>query len=245
MRREYNPKFIAHRFGRSYGPDSSLTAFNTSKDIKEVVGMETDCVLTSDQEIVLLHDTLLEKCTDLQGWAVETPAQRILDAKLLNQNGQPSNEHPLSLEQGLNLFSDTDLLIQLEIKSSCDPELALKTADRVAEKVDDCCFPREQIEFISFWPEAAARAAQLDFFSRIIVACAYTPEEMIRWARKEGIRGLILESDYWSHETVNLLRNGGLSVMSGVCNLKQSLANIIPFKPDYISTDRPRQLSEA
>jgi glycerophosphoryl diester phosphodiesterase len=244
MEQDQNLKLIAHRLGSDYGPDSSQTAFNVSKDIKEVVGMETDCVLTSDQEIVLLHDTLLEKCVNLQGWATETPAQNILDSKLLNQNGQPSDESPLSLEQGLDLFSETNLLIQLEIKSTCDPELALKTADRVAKKVDDYCFPREQIEFITFWPDAAVRAVQLGFYSRIIMNCPYTLKSMTKWARKGQINGVILQSDYWSYETISILRSAGLSVMSGICNYKASLSKIMPFEPDYISTDKPKQLAE-
>jgi glycerophosphoryl diester phosphodiesterase len=54
------PAIYAHRLGRAYGPDSSHAALRRSLE-QHVDGLETDCCLTADGELVLLHDPLLEQ----------------------------------------------------------------------------------------------------------------------------------------------------------------------------------------
>ena len=50
------PLIYAHRLGRGYGPDSSRAALAHTL-IRPVDGLETDCCLTRDGDIVLLHDS--------------------------------------------------------------------------------------------------------------------------------------------------------------------------------------------
>ena len=68
---------VAHRFGRSLGPDSSRAAL-ARLDWSTVVGVETDCCVTRDGDIVLLHDDLLSTGTDLDGWAHDRMAAELL-----------------------------------------------------------------------------------------------------------------------------------------------------------------------
>ena len=76
----HGPTLIAHRFGRSLGPDSSRAAL-ARLDWSTVVGVETDCCLTGDGGIVLLHDDLLSTGTDLDGWAHDRSAAELLAAR--------------------------------------------------------------------------------------------------------------------------------------------------------------------
>jgi glycerophosphoryl diester phosphodiesterase len=67
------PPLYAHRLGRAYGPDSSRTAL--ARALREPLeGLETDCCLTADGKLVLLHDPLLDLGTTLTGWAHERSA---------------------------------------------------------------------------------------------------------------------------------------------------------------------------
>ena len=88
------PAIVAHRLGRAYGPDSSRAALNRSIE-QHVDGLETDCCLTADGELVLLHDPLLELSTTLTGWAHEHTAAQITAGRLRQRDGTPSEEHPL------------------------------------------------------------------------------------------------------------------------------------------------------
>ena len=88
------PTIVAHRLGRAYGPDSSRAALNRSLE-RHVDGFETDCCLTADGELVLLHDPLLEFGTTLTGWAHEGTATQIRAGRLRQRDGTLSEEHPL------------------------------------------------------------------------------------------------------------------------------------------------------
>src|SRR6266567_7868931 len=96
------PVIYAHRLGRAYGPDSSRTALAHTL-MRPVDGLETDCCLTKDGDIVLLHDPLLQLCTTVTGWARERTAAEICAGRLRDRAGRPSQERPLRLAELLDL----------------------------------------------------------------------------------------------------------------------------------------------
>jgi glycerophosphoryl diester phosphodiesterase len=126
---------FAHRLGRAYGPDSSATALEGALRAG-ADGLETDVCLTGDGELVLLHDPRLETGTTLSGWAHERTAAQILRGRLRDRDGEPTDSRPLLLEE---LFASipADLPIQLEVKAHADRLLALRTADRLCERLTD------------------------------------------------------------------------------------------------------------
>jgi glycerophosphoryl diester phosphodiesterase len=69
------PALYAHRLGRAYGPDSSAAALTCTLQ-RPLDGLETDCCLTADGELVLPHDPLLEAGTTVSGWTHERPRRR-------------------------------------------------------------------------------------------------------------------------------------------------------------------------
>ena len=86
-------RLYAHRLGRAYGPDSSRAALAGALR-ERVEGLETECCLTADGEVVLLHDPFLELCTTLSGWAHERTAVEILEARLRHDDGtRPLSTH--------------------------------------------------------------------------------------------------------------------------------------------------------
>ena len=88
----------AHRLGAAYGPDSSRAALAGA--LREPLeGLETDCCLTSDGHVALLHDPLLDLCTTMSGWAYERSAAEIRGSRLRDALGAPSDERPLLLEE--------------------------------------------------------------------------------------------------------------------------------------------------
>jgi glycerophosphoryl diester phosphodiesterase len=154
------PPLYAHRLGRAYGPDSSRAALAGALR-GPLGGLETDCCLTADGELVLLHDPLLDLCTTLSGWSHERRAAEITAGCLRHRGGTPSEERPLLLDELLEL-APRDLVVQLEVKAHGDPALARRTARAVCERLRD--HPaRDRIELVSFWTEACHLAAQLGF----------------------------------------------------------------------------------
>ena len=237
------PPLVAHRFGRSYGPDSSRTALGRALD-GPLGGVETDCVLTSDDHIALLHDPQLALSTDLQGWANDVDAQAIAKSRLRDARGELTSETPLLLEDGLDLLADRDdLVVQLEVKAYADADLAIRTARVTCERALAHGGVRpERFEVISFWPDAVAAAAAHGLRARVIVACSYEPDALARWAVAHAVTGVILEGAYFAEAPVTTWREAGLSVMSGVINDKASFERVLPFAPNMVATDCPHEL---
>jgi glycerophosphoryl diester phosphodiesterase len=237
------PALVAHRFGRAYGPDSSRAALAQALT-GPLGGVETDCSLTADGGIVLLHDPQLAHGTELDGWAIEHDAEDVQRAHLRDARGELTAERPLSLEAGLDLLAaHEELIVQLEIKAYADASLAERTANETcARALAHGGVEPERLEIISFWPQAAAIGAGHGLRARVIVACAYAPDALARWAVERGVTGVILEGAYWAPEPIGTWRAAGLSVMSGVVNDAPSLARILPFAPDLVATDRPHEL---
>src|SRR5947208_8633921 len=126
------PPLHAHRLGRDYGPDSSAQALAGAL-AAGVDGLETDVCMTSDGELVLLHDPLLSAGTTLEGWAHERTAAEITRARLRDRGGNPTGERPLGLDE-LIAATPVDLPLQLEVKAHADRELARRTAAAICER---------------------------------------------------------------------------------------------------------------
>jgi glycerophosphoryl diester phosphodiesterase len=210
-----------------------------------LAGVETDCCLTRDGALVLLHDTFLPKSLGIDGWAGSHTATELTSAPLLTSEGERSNQFPLLIEDVLDDPRLADKLLQLEVKSFCDPDLAMRTAAAVGRAVDAAQRPNETTEIISFWPEACEVAAAAGFMTRLIVAAPYAPDKFAAWAKAGGIGGAILEAHYWSWRVVDTWRDAGLSVMSGVVNEPELAMYLLRFNPDALATDAPHELGAA
>jgi glycerophosphoryl diester phosphodiesterase len=238
------PPLFAHRFGREYGPDSSRASLDHVL-AGNVDGLETDCCVTRDDVIVLLHDPFLPHAVGIDGWTSDLDAREILASRLQTSEGKRSDEHPLTLQELLADARIADLVLQLDIKAYANSGLAQRTADLVCREVLRSGFPAEQCEIVSFWPGACACAGAHGLRSRLIVACAYAPDALAAWAVAARVTGVILEAPYFAHAPIDIWRAAGLSVMSGVVNDALLAEVVLPFGPDAICTDRPHELRTA
>jgi hypothetical protein len=184
------PAILAHRLGRAYGPDSSRLALQRCLE-QPVDGLETDCCLTADGEIVLLHDPLLALATTTTGWAHEHTAAQILASRLRNRDANPTSQPPMRLGELLEL-APAEVTLQLEVKAHADPTLARSTAHAVCQQLTD--HPaRERCEILSFWSGACELAASLGFRARLVMVAEYQIDALCAWARRTGVHGVCVE----------------------------------------------------
>jgi glycerophosphoryl diester phosphodiesterase len=75
------PAIIAHRGGSAYAPENTLAAFQKAVE-QGADGIELDVHLSADGEVVVIHDSNLERTTNGAGSVYETPlaALKELDA---------------------------------------------------------------------------------------------------------------------------------------------------------------------
>jgi glycerophosphoryl diester phosphodiesterase len=234
------PPLYAHRLGRAYGPDSSAKALAGALEAG-ADGLETDVCLTSDGELVLLHDPLLSLGTTLDGWAHRRTAAEIARARILDRDRVPTAERPLTLDELLARVP-ADLPIQVEVKAHADPELARRTAEAVCERYRGGP-ERRRLELISFHSAACATAAAHGFRSRLVVWADYAPEALAAWAVSRGVAGVSVEHFLLSPRLVSVFRLAGLSVNTGTVNDAELLARVSELAaPDAVCTDRPAEL---
>jgi glycerophosphoryl diester phosphodiesterase len=234
------PPLYAHRLGRAYGPDSSAGALAGALNAG-VDGLETDVCLTADGELALLHDPLLPLGTTLTGWAHERTAAEIAQARILDRDGAPTAETPLTLDQLLD-YAPADIPIQVEVKAHADPELARQTAEAVCERYRRGR-ERRRLELISFHSVACATAAAYGFRSTLVIWAEYAPEALAAWAVSRGVTGVSVEHFLLSPKLVSVFRLAGLSVNTGTINEAELLARTAELaSPDAVCTDRPAEL---
>lgn len=232
-------KFIAHRLGRAYGPDSSATAL-AGAIAGPLAGLETDLVLTADGELVLLHDPLLPLATTLEGWAHEHTASEILAGRLLDRAGEPTEERPLLLSELLRT-APPELTLQLEVKAHADEALARHTTEAICAQLG-AAGAVDRVELISFYSGACALAAAGGVISRLIVWADYEPDALAGWAARTGVAGVSIEHFLLSERLVGALREAGLSINTGTVNDAELLERVLAFDPDAVVSDRPHEL---
>jgi glycerophosphoryl diester phosphodiesterase len=232
---------IAHRLGSAYGPDNSASALRHSLS-GPVEGLETDVCLTADGELVLLHSPLLSLGTTLEGWAHERSLEELQEASLLDSNGEPVGEPPLTLEQLLEAVP-LDLTVQVEVKTQSNREFARRTAAAICERFARSR-QRERLEVISFYTDACEVAAAAGFRTRLVIWADYAPEMLAGWALRHGVRGVKVEHFLLSDELVDLLRAAGITVSTGTVNDVKLLEVVLRAQPRCITTDRPHELRE-
>jgi glycerophosphoryl diester phosphodiesterase len=234
------PPLYAHRLGRAYGPDSSAKALARALEAG-ADGLEADVCMTADGELVLLHDPLLSLGTTLDGWAHERAATEIARGRILDRNGVPTAERPLTLDE-LVAYAPAEMPIQVEVKAHADPHLARRTAVTLCERYRGGA-ERRRLEVISFHSVACATAAAYGFRSRLVVWAEYAPEALAAWAVSHGVTGVSVEHFLLSPKLVSVFRLAGLSVNTGTVNDAELLARTVELaSPDAVCTDRPAEL---
>lgn len=229
----------AHRFGKTYGPESSRQALEGAL-AHGVEGLESDVVLTRDDRVLALHDPILAYSTDISGWARERDAAELLDAHIVSESGEASDEHPLTLEEVLEIIPE-QLPYQLDAKAYADHGLARRTAERACEIVRTHG-TAERAELISFFTVACEAAVDHGVAARLVSWADYAPTALIEWVRGRGIGGLSLEGFILSEELAAAMHDAGLTISAGAVNTPDQGRRMIELGVEILVSDRPHEL---
>lgn len=110
-------KVFAHRGASGYAPENTLAAFRLAGDLS-ADGIELDIQMTKDGELVVIHDTTVDRTTNGTGWVKDLTIRDIkaLDASMGSQE-YPDEKVP-TLDEVFDLMADSALAIDIEIKDS-------------------------------------------------------------------------------------------------------------------------------
>jgi len=113
------PIMIGHRGNPTQAPENSLSGFLTAYENGADV-FELDAEITKDGEVIIMHDSTLNRTTDYTGKQTvnQMTLSQIKKYHLLDNNGQVTDEEVPTLREVLETFRDKDCRIFVEFKGN-------------------------------------------------------------------------------------------------------------------------------
>lgn len=159
-------RIIGHRGARNIWAENSLGGFRNVCELG-VDAVELDVHLSSDGEIMVIHDPLLERTTDTKGPVGRMSREALGKVKLLDTLGETIP----TLAQVLDVFGPTKIELEVEFKmdalgypypGAIDKVIKLVEARGMASRVVLTCFVPEVIEEIKAKAPDMRRLASVD-----------------------------------------------------------------------------------
>lgn len=124
---------FAHRGASAYCPENTMASFTRAVELG-ASGIETDVQMTKDGRLVLIHDESLERTAGKKAWVKDLTWEELqsLDTGGWFHEDFKGEKLP-ALEQLLELASDKDIIVNIELKNGFFqyPELEQKVIDMV------------------------------------------------------------------------------------------------------------------
>jgi glycerophosphoryl diester phosphodiesterase len=234
---------FAHRGAREIAPENTLAAFRVAQEIG-ASGVELDVILTSDGEVVVIHDDTLDRTTDGSG---QVRDMTLAELKTLDAGSwfapQFAGQRIPTLQEVFALIGGRMVLnIELKTRSLTDDRLEVKVVE-LAERNDLA----GSVILSSFNPLAIWRVKRLN--PRLATGLLYmedTPLPLRRaWlrplARPDGLhpRHTIVTPAY-----VRWAKERGYSITAWTVNDLHEMRRLIELGVDGIITDRPERLKD-
>ncbi len=153
----HSPIIVAHRGGAGLGMENSLSCIE--KGIQAGADMvEIDIHLTADNQLVVCHDQTINRTTNGKGKIEKMTLPEIQQYRLLDEEGQPSDETLPTLGQVLALCKGRCNIL-LEIKKRKDQYVGIEAlADSLVKQYE----MQNQVVFQSFNDDVLFKLHALD-----------------------------------------------------------------------------------
>lgn len=254
----FNPdKFlvIAHRGGRSLGPESTLYTFQRAVDIGADV-LEMDVRSTRDGQLIILHDDTVARMTNATGLIESFTLAELkkLDAahRWSPDNGQtfPLRNKGVkipTLAEVFNTFPETKMNLEIkDFRSSTIHSLCRLIRDhQMTKKVMVASFDADSLkEFRSVCPEVATSAGSSEailFYSlqKMHLESAYSPDAQALQV-PETFRDLRVVN----RRFIEAAHSRNMRVQVWTVNDVKAMKRLLDLGVDGIVTDYPLQLME-
>ncbi|MFP3982120.1 MAG: glycerophosphodiester phosphodiesterase [Desulfurivibrionaceae bacterium] len=254
--RDQGPMVIAHRGGSGLRPENTMAAFKHALKLG-VHGLEMDVHLSRDKELVVIHDSTVERITQGRGKVEDMDLKELkrLDAGYRFTSPDRPGEHPWrgqgleipTLREVLQEFSDTPLCI--EIKPD-NPEIVQILAEMLREfgRLDNTVvssFHHNVLECLrQELPGAITGASKVEVRRLYILhlfhlAGLYSPDFQVLQIPERWGPFKLATQDF-----IRRARDKGLLVQIWGVDKKEVMRRYLEMGVDGIITDRPDSLLE-
>ncbi|MGK7376573.1 glycerophosphodiester phosphodiesterase [Planococcus sp. 1R117A] len=118
-------KIYAHRGCSGTYPENTLAAFRAAAELP-IDGIEIDVQLTKDGKMVVIHDERINRTTNGKGYVKDLTLEELQKYDAGSWFSEEwSGEYIPTLDEVLEIFQDTDHILNIEIKSDIFPYVGL------------------------------------------------------------------------------------------------------------------------
>jgi glycerophosphoryl diester phosphodiesterase len=230
------PQIIGHRGASGHAPENTLAAYRRAL-AAGVDGVELDAHLSSDGEVVVIHDFVLGRTADGTGPVGEhtLAALRRLDAGRWFGEAFAGECIP-TLAEALAMLSAVRVII--EIKNG--PVYYRGIAGRVAAVVRNARHPAITISSFDHAVLLEVKAAALDVPTAVLYSAK--PIDPVRLARDAGAEILHPQWAYVTADGVARAHASGLRLETWTVDDPRDLASVVDTGADGIITNYPDRL---
>ncbi|MFU0827369.1 MAG: GP-PDE domain-containing protein [Lachnoclostridium sp.] len=176
----------AHRGASGYAPENTLEAFQKAIDLK-ADGIELDVQMTKDGKLVIIHDERVNRVSDGKGWVKDFTFDEIRKLNFNKKFPEYGRVKIPTLEEVYQLVKNTDLLINVEIKSG------IVFYENIEEKVMDLTDKmglKDRVLYSSFNHYTILKLKKLDPSVKTGFLYQDGYIDMPEYAKKHGVEAL-------------------------------------------------------
>ena len=220
---------IGHRGAKGYEAENTLASFAKAIELK-VDAIELDVHNSSDGEIMVIHDTTINRTTSKTGFVSDYSASE------LKQLGIPTLEEVIQ-------FVDNRVIINIEIKEvSATP----KVLQLIEKSVTEQHWKYNQFQISSFIWEALEEVSQYCHSNKIKISTGVLTEASIKKALAFAIQIKAHSINPYfkllNAENVTLLHSNGFKIYTWTVNTPEDLIFVKSLNVDGIISDFPDRI---
>lgn len=232
---------FAHRGNSGEAPENTIAAFRLALD-SGADGVEFDVQFSRDRVPVVIHDETLERTTNGKGGVAEHSLAELkaLDAGAWKGHAFAGERIP-ALEEALALFQESELLVNIELKTSeIFYEGLAAAAARMAKKMGIA----RRVVISSFNHHSLLEAArEAPEIARAPLLYAHLIEPW-RYVQAQGFQALHAERHACTGALVRGCRGAGIPLRAYTVNDELDFRRLAALGVGAVFTDHPRKLAQ-
>lgn len=222
---------IGHRGAKGYEPENTLMAFQKAIDLK-VDGIELDVHLTSDGELVVIHDETIDRTTNGKGVVNQFSLKELKTFRI-----EKTAEIPTLIE----VFDlvNRRCFINIELKGL---HTAAPTSELISHYISQKNWNYTDFLVSSFDWNMLAEFQTLNPKIRIGILTEESIDEALAFAKKTKAFSIHPDYKLLSKENVALMQQNGFEVYPWTVDSKEDLQKIKSFNVNGIISDFPDRI---
>jgi glycerophosphoryl diester phosphodiesterase len=236
---EHRTLIAAHRGGLYLWPENSARAFRETARLP-IEQAECDVHLTSDGEVVVMHDATLDRMTDATGPVVARSAAELRQVRVRGAEGEP----PPTLAEYLAILGPSPVAPRIEIKPDADRRAYPGVVPRTLARLD-AAGQRARSWIIGFNADTMAEAhamgglAGVALLFEIPTIADIGIEGVIAVARRCGVPEIGMHERVLDAGLIARFRAAGFGVGTWGANHEPSMRRMLELGVDIFATDDP------